>query len=115
MKRSQSQQSPVRLYVSVAVIVACVIWIGYLVFSGPRDSGPPKIPDTPGNKAVLSINSQLLAAGFADAAAEVASENPLRLVIHGAVKSESELEALKAKLKELRPEGDYDFDVTVLQ
>lgn len=101
-------------YALIVIIALCLAWMGYSFFTGNRDSGPPVIADTPGNRAVMDLNSKLLTAGLMDVNAELVSESPLRLRITGAVKHSGELDELRAKIQEYRPENDYDFEVVVL-
>lgn len=52
---------------------------------------------------------------FQDVGLSVESERPLKFVVRGAVHADRDLVTLDQKLKELRPEGDYEVKVEVLK
>jgi hypothetical protein len=112
---TMSKAERVKVVLALPVILLGIGWIAYQILSGVDWSGPAKPPDTPGARIVAEVNGKLVErAEFRDAGLDVISETPLRFKVVGAVESRKALEDLRAYLKEIRPDMDYEMDVSVL-
>ncbi|MCC6319864.1 MAG: hypothetical protein IT438_00320 [Phycisphaerales bacterium] len=110
----QNKKDRVKLFSAIGVTAVCLVWlIIYAISSmGP---GAPKPADTPGWKIAQELNAKLAARpDFNDVGFDVASEKPLRFKLVGMVHDAKKLDSLKTYLGEIRPEADYDLEVTIL-
>ena len=105
--------SRIKLSIAAAVIAICGLWLGYQVIGGMM-SGPRRAPQLEGHKIAAQISEKLLEVPqLIDTGLMMESENPLKFKVVGLVHAQADLELLKSKMKELRPEGDYEIDVGV--
>lgn len=99
------------------VIIACAAWLLSGLFAGlfdPRGSESPR--DLPQQKIVEQVNQELLTdPRFADVGMYVEWGPPPKLIVSGGVHARADLDSLTARLKELRPEQDYELNVEVLK
>ena len=92
--------------------------LGLLYFAATSLTPPPaaEAVDTKGWTIAIGLNEALSAdKAFVDVGFAVETEKPLRFVVNGAVHADQDLPRLIEKIKELRPEGDYDIRVEVLR
>lgn len=108
------RSAPLLLAVSAALLVAA----GSLLFWLYGPSGAPVLEpefQTPAWTLAGDLSGRLHGTPeFAGAAFIVASESPLRFTLTGTVETDEQLNRLKTRAAEVRPEGDYDFDVRVM-
>ncbi len=102
---------------SVAIVLPILlIWLTYYLIASMWP--PPKAVElnTSGWQTARELTEQLNKdTAFLDVGLVVESESPLKFGVKGAVHADRDLVKLTAKLKELRPEGDYEMHVEVLK
>lgn len=103
--------------VAVAVLLPILlIWVIWYVATAIIPPPAAEALDTPAWNTALKLEETLKENPiFRDVGFAVATEKPLRFVVRGAVHADKDMPALVEKLKELRPEGDYDLEVEVLK
>lgn len=114
-KLPQDRKERLKILIAVPLTAICAMWILYWLVSSISFSRPSGPPNTPGFKIAQEISTKFIERHeFLDVGFVVVTEQPLRFTVVGAVHSPEELEALKKFLQEVRPENDYDLDVTVI-
>lgn len=114
-KALEAPQKAMAIGASV-IILLCTIWIMASII--PALFGPPvaREADTPAWRVAKELNEKLMEEqAFLDVGFSVETESPLRYAVNGAVYSPADMQRLQNLLKELRPEGDYDFNVEILR
>lgn len=116
ISQTPSRSDRIKLAIAVPIIALCAIWIGYLAISGIDWSGPVAPPDTPAHRTATEVTQKLLERdAFSDASLIVVSENPAKYQAVGAVRSEADLDKLRAYIQEIQPGIDFEMNVAVLQ
>ncbi len=111
-----SRGQKVTLTISIAVIAIAVFWIGLNVLPGLFARRAVTRLDTPEQRIVEALNEKLLEnPAFLDVGVSTGSEGQSAFVVNGAVHSVADLNRLDQRLKELRPEGDYEVHVEILK
>lgn len=103
--------------IAVAIVLpVLLLWVIWYVWTAMLPPPTAEALDSPGWKTALELEQALKQdPTFRDLGFSVATEKPLRFVVRGGVHAERDLAALDKKLKELRPEGDYDLEVEVIK
>lgn len=106
----------IKFIAAAGVTAVCLLWLiiwmastlgggGDVALSGPRE---------PGLKIAAELSEKLLEnQEFNDVGFAVESEKPLKFKVVGVVHSDAAMNSLRQRVAELRPEGDYEFDVLV--
>lgn len=103
--------------IAVAVVLPLLlIWVIWYVATSMLPPPAAEALDTPAWKTALELEQSLKQdPTFRDLGFSVATEKPLRFIVRGGVHADRDLAALEKRLKELRPEGDYDLEVEVIK
>lgn len=106
----------IKMVAVAAVLPVLVIWLLYFAATSLTPPPAAEAVDTKGWTIAIGLNEALSAdKAFGDVGFAVETEKPLRFVVNGAVHADQDLPRLIEKIKELRPEGDYDIRVEVLR
>lgn len=106
-----------KIIVLSTLIVLLLIWVG--IFLVPMLTPKPKAQEMKTAGWVLANELNAALAGekaFSDTSLSVQSEEPLKLKLHGMVKTQQDLVKVREFLQQLRPEvspQQYEFDVEV--
>ena len=112
----QERGDKIKVIAVAAVLPILVLWLIYYTATSLIPPPAAEVLDTPAWKTALALEQSLNADhAFKDVGFAVATEEPLRFAVRGAVYSDRDMTSLLTKLKELRPEADYDLEVEVLK
>lgn len=99
-----------------AVIAIGAIWIVVYLAAAMWPAPTPETPDSPAWQSARATTAELVAdKRFSDVDVLPAEGNRTRIEVVGAVYSRQDYDALKARLRELLPSGDYDVTVEVMR
>ncbi|HYE02948.1 MAG TPA: hypothetical protein VD963_06910 [Phycisphaerales bacterium] len=104
-----------KLIALALVLVVLVLFIALNLWPALRPRPVATEPQSAGWTAARELNAQLRERGFHDVEFAVESERPLKFGLVGGVMTEDDLEELQRVARELRPEGDYDVRVEVIE
>ncbi len=110
-----SSRDAIKLYAVIGVLAATALWISYyLLFTGSGYRvGKPL--DTPGWNAANELNTKFMnEKQFADVAASVVSESPLKFKIEGALHPPTTLDELKSFVEQHKGAAEVEIDVIML-
>jgi len=106
----------IKLFGAAAVVVICAVWLGYFILSnlGGATYNPSSTPDSPlhsvAHELTMKLNEDI---ALKDVGFAVEPTTPPKLKVVGMVHSQADLDKVKAQLKVLRPEGDYEIDIFI--
>jgi hypothetical protein len=93
------------------VLAACGAWISYqLFFTGPGIPQAGTIPDTPEYREMMELTAKLKE-DERFKTLEITRNADGKFVAAGAIPRTADEEALRAKLRELKPDADWVVDV----
>jgi len=102
----------------VAVATLLPVLVIFLIYFAVTSLAPGRVAraqDSPAWRLANEFNEKLIQeAPFRGVGFAVESESPIKFMVNGTVQSENDRAKLMEKLKELRPEGDYELQVEVL-
>ena len=102
-----------KLFIVLGIFVVVFI---FLLFQLPSCKPTARKPDSTAWRLVTELNTKLAEdPAFTDAGFAIATESPLRLKVVGAVHTQADLDKLTEALKTIRPQGDYDVEVELIQ
>lgn len=112
--QNDDRKKKIKVAAASTVLALCSIWFVIFYFTSCRHV-ETVAPDSPGIQESRRVTEELnKQKEFIDVGFSLVSESPLRFTVNGAVHKQAHIEPLKAKLKELHPEEDYDFEVEVM-
>ncbi len=112
----QDRGDRIKMIAVAIVLPVLVIWLAINVIPLLIPEPTAEELNTSGWVLVRDLNEKLNADdAFKDVGFTVESEDPLKFTVVGAVHHDRDLPKLESRLKELRPEGDYQMQVEVLQ
>lgn len=115
-KLPESPGDRIKIVAVGLVLPVLLIWVIWYVATSLVPPPEAQRLETPGWEIALRLETELKEDPiFRDLGFSVLIESPLKLVVRGAVHDARDLPTLESKLKELRPEGDYELDVEVLR
>lgn len=100
----------------VAVLALTAIWMSYILLTSGSGYRTGKPLNTPGWNAANDLNAKLLAEkSFADVAASVVSERPLKFKIEGMIHPPATIEELKSFVEQHKGGAELEIDVVELE
>lgn len=108
-----------KLIIVCAVLAGALLLLSFSVIPMMRSRPKAKEQDSAAWTLAHELNAALAAEPrFVDTVFDVESESPIKLKLHGAVKTQRDLDDLKELIKKVKP-GEpadrYDYDVEVLK